>query len=299
MKKLLLLFLLSGQFIFAQQIDVLSVNKIDKTSNGGFYHPVFSPDNQYLLTTDMNYDGLQLLQLSDFSTKTLTSDKGAGYGVQISNDGNYILYRKTEMVKNLKYTSLNELNRANLKTKTLISRTRENISAAFAGNKSFVVKGTKLNRRAIPTKQITPVIRIDNRKMVIYQNSKQITLTPNGADASYIWPSFSPDFSRIVYTIASKGTFICNIDGSNVISLGKLSAPKWLNNNWIVGMVDKDNGQEVISSSIVAVSTDGKVRQQLTDDTVKALYPAPAPDAKRIAFCTDNGEIYLINIEIK
>ena len=80
MKKLLLLFLLSGQFIFAQQIDVLSLNKIDKTSNVGFYHPVFSPDNQYLLTTDMNYDGLQLLQLSDFSTKMLTSDKGAGYG---------------------------------------------------------------------------------------------------------------------------------------------------------------------------------------------------------------------------
>ena len=299
MKKLLLLFLLSGQFIFAQQIDVLSLNKIDKTSNGGFYHPVFSPDNQYLLTTDMNYDGLQLLQLSDFSTNTLTSDKGAGYGVQISNDGNYILYRKTEMVKNLKYTSLNELNRTNLKIKTLISRTRENISASFAGNKSFVVKGTKLNRRAIPAKQITPVIRIENRKMVIYQNSKQITLTPNGADASYIWPSFSPDFSRIVYSVASKGTFICNIDGSNVISLGKLSAPKWMGNNWVVGMVDKDNGQEVISSAIVAVSADGKVRQQLTDDTVKALYPAPAPDAKRIAFCTDNGEIYLINIEIK
>ena len=299
MKKLLLLFLLSGQFIFAQQIDVLSLNKIDKTSNGGFYHPVFSPDNQYLLTTDMNYDGLQLLQLSDFSTKMLTSDKGAGYGVQISNDGNYILYRKTEMVKNLKYTSLNELNRTNLKIKTLISRTRENISASFAGNKSFVVKGTKLNRRAIPAKQITPVIRIENRKMVIYQNSKQITLTPNGADASYIWPSFSPDFSRIVYSVASKGTFICNIDGSNVISLGKLSAPKWMGNNWVVGMVDKDNGQEVISSAIVAVSADGKVRQQLTDDTVKALYPAPAPDAKRIAFCTDNGEIYLINIEIK
>jgi len=299
MKKLLLLFLLSGQFIFAQQIDVLSLNKIDKTSNGGFYHPVFSPDNQYLLTTDMNYDGLQLLQLSDFSTKTLTSDKGAGYGVQISNDGNYILYRKTEMVKNLKYTSLNELNRANLKTKTLISRTRENISASFAGNKSFVVKGTKLNRRAIPAKQITPVIRIEDRKMVIYQNSKRTILTPNGEDASYIWPSFSPDFSRIVYTVASKGTFVCNIDGSNVISLGKLSAPKWMGNNWVVGMVDKDNGQEVISSAIVAVSADGKVRQQLTDDTVKALYPAPAPDAKRIAFCTDNGEIYLINIEIK
>jgi len=299
MKKILLLLAIFSQFIFAQKVEVLSIKKIDQTSTGGYYHPVFSPDNQHLLLSEMNYDGLKEINLNTRETRLLTDAKGAGYGVRISDDGNTILYRKTELIKNLKYTSLVELNKANSKSKTLISKTRENIGYSFAGNKSFSLKGTKLNKGSISSSQITPIIGIENQKMIIYTGGKKSTLTPNGATASYIWPSFSPDYSKIVYTVAGAGTFICNANGSNVISLGVLNAPKWLGKNFVIGMVDKDNDIDIISSSIWAISVDGKTKSQLTDNSIKAIYPSASKDASKIAFSNENGTVYIIDVTIK
>jgi len=124
-------------------------------------------------------------------------------------------------------------------------------------------------------------------------------LTPNGEDKSYFWASVSPDGKHIVYTTATEGTFVCGIDGKNPISLGKLNAPKWINNQWVVGMDDKDNHDFVISSVLVAATIDGKVRQTLTTPLIPiAMYPSASPDGKNIAFNTDNGKIYIMNINI-
>ncbi|HRZ96697.1 MAG TPA: hypothetical protein P5084_04015 [Paludibacter sp.] len=300
MKKILLIFVLFGQLIFAQQVGFLSVKTIEKLNGNGFYHPVFSPTSDFLIVTNMNFEGLKMISLKTNEVKTITEEKGAGYGVRISDDGNSVLFRKTELIKNLKYSSLHLLTLNNNSQKQLISRTRDNFTSSFSANKPYFVKGVKLNRKSVPQSELKPVIQIEDRKMILYKGSNRTKLTPNGENASYIWPSVSPDQTKIVYTVASKGTWVCDINGSNVRSLGKLSAPKWLNNNTIIGMDDKDNNKEVISSTIVAVSSDGTMRQTLTNEfEVKAMYPTASVDGKKIAFCTDNGDLYLLNIENK
>ncbi|MGC3977246.1 MAG: hypothetical protein QM751_02830 [Paludibacteraceae bacterium] len=123
-------------------------------------------------------------------------------------------------------------------------------------------------------------------------------MTPNGSEKSYIWPSVSPDAMHIVYTVASKGTFVANIDGSNVKSLGKLNAPKWAGNKFIVGMNDIDDGEKLISSTIKVVSVDGKFSKTLTSP-VNAMYPSASADGSKIAFNTEKGEIYIMNVELR
>lgn len=300
MKKLLLFIFMVGQICYAQQVDVLSVEPIETTNDGGFYYPVFSPTNQYLLATDAGYKGLKLIRFSDNSIQTITNEQGAGYGVRVSADGSSVLFKKTEMIKGLKYNSLYSYAFKNDQQKQVISRTRDQFTASFSGDKPFYVKGTKLNRKTVPTKLLVPVVQIEDRKMIVYNGKIRTLLTPNGEDASYIWPSISPDLKKIVYVVAGKGAFVCDINGGNVQPVGKLSAPKWLNNNLLVGMDDKDDGDQVVSSVIVVASADGKMRQVLTaDKDLKAMYPAASPDGKRIAFCTDKGQLFLINIDIK
>jgi Tol biopolymer transport system component len=300
MKKLLLLLMLSGQFIFAQQIHVQSIDRLKNTESSGLFHPVFSPSGEYLLATAENYAGLKLYSFSDKTIKTLTSDPGAGYGVQISADGNDIVYKKNEFVKNLKHTSLISYSRLNGRQTQLVSPTREPITTRFAANKAQYVVGKKLVRKNVTSVESTPLICIENQKIVLYNGSNRKVLTPNGENSSYIWPSVSPDKKNIAYTVAGKGTFVCRIDGSNAKSLGKLNAPVWLNNQWLVGMDDKDDGQRMISSSLVALTIDGKIRQTLSVPTEKmAMYPAASADGSRIAFNTENGEIYLMSIQIK
>lgn len=300
MKKLLLFIFMVGQICYAQQVDVLSVEPIETTNDGGFYYPVFSSTNQYLLATDAGYKGLKLIRFSDNSIQTITNEQGAGYGVRVSADGSSVLFKKTEMIKGLKYNSLHSHILKNNKQKQLISRTRDQFTASFSGDKPFYVKGTKLNRKTVSTSLLMPIVQIEDRKMVLYNGKIRTVLTPNGEDASYIWPSISPDDKKIVYTVSGKGTFVCDINGKNLQSIGKLSAPKWLNNNLLVGMDDKDDGDQVVSSVIVVASADGKMRQILTaDKDLKAMYPAASPDGKKIAFCTDKGQLFLINIDIK
>ena len=90
------------------------------------------------------------------------------------------------------------------------------------------------------------------------------------------------------------------MEGDNVVSLGKLSSPVWLDNQWIVGMDDKDDGEKLLSSVLVAVTVDGKIRQTIeTPEGKMAMYPAASADGKRIACNTENGELFIIDLLIK
>lgn len=300
MKRILLVFALAGQLIFAQKIDVQSIKMISSADKGCNYYPAFSPAGDYLLTTAENYTGLKQYTFADKTFKTLTNDAGAGYGVQISTDGNTILYKKNEFVKNLKHSSLISYSRVSGKQQQLVAPTRELITPRFAANKPQFVKGRTLVATNVARTESAPVICIEDQKMVLYTSIGRTVLTPNGEQASYIWPSISPNGKNIVYTVAGKGTFVCRIDGSNPIGLGKLNAPKWINNQWLVGMDDKDDGQVLISSTLVAVTISGKVRQTIPTPAVKnAMYPSASTDGSRIAFNTDKGDIYLLNITFK
>ncbi|MDR3287251.1 MAG: hypothetical protein LBT27_07405 [Prevotellaceae bacterium] len=299
MKKLLVLIGLIGQTVFAQQVEVKSINLLKGTESGGYHFAVYSPKGTYLLTSSANYTGLKQIMLETGEVKIITQEPGAGYGVKISADESTILFTKTEFINNLRYTSLYQYSLVNKSVTKVESTSREKLTPAFTQNEPMFVKGKNLVKNA-KTAAVTPFINIEDKKMVLYSSNTSKILTPNGENESYFWASVSPDGKHIVYTVAAKGTFVCNIDGSNVVSLGKLGAPVWLNNQWIAGMDSKDDGTKVLSSTIVIATIDGKVRQTLSTPSIKiAMYPAASPDGKQIAFETENGEIYLMNINIK
>lgn len=300
MKKTLFFFLLFAPVICAQQIELNAVRLLPGTEQGGFYHPVFSPKGSYLLTSFENYQGLNRHILATNKIERLTSEPGAGYAVRISKDENTILYRKNESVQNIRYASLRKYTINSGKDIELQKPTRENIVPQFDRNTPVYLHGKKMVKSPSARPE-TPLITIENQKMVLYaHDGTSRTLTPNGEQASYFWASISPNGQHIVYTTAYGGTFVCDINGQHVTSLGFLNAPKWVNDKWLVGMNDIDDGHDLISSKIVAVTMDGKVRKifELPEE-LKAMYPAPSPDGKKIAFNTLDGKIYIMEITIK
>ena len=300
MRKLLfLLFIMIGQINFAQKIDVKSIQLLKGTEQGGCFHPVFSPDGAYLLSTAENYAGLKQHNLATDEVVILTTDAGAGYGVRISSDANTILFRKTEMKNNLRYTSLQQYSLSDKKQMKLTDAMREKISPVFVGDKAAYIKNNSLMKVSKTSNKVASYINVEDKKMALYSGNTRHVLTPNGEDKSYFWASISPDGKHIVYTVAAYGTFVCNIDGSNVVSLGKLNAPVWLNNQWVVGMNDQDNGDQIIASEIVATTIDGGMRRTFATPMVGiAMYPSVSADGNKIAFNTEKGEIYIIDIQI-
>ncbi|MFV0472409.1 MAG: TolB family protein [Paludibacteraceae bacterium] len=301
MKKILLLLLCTAQLSIAQQVNVLFCEKIKDTANGGYFYPKFSPDKSYILLTGANYSGLVKYSLDNEHLSILSNDPGAGYDVQISDDGTTILYKKIEIIKKLRFNSLITQDLNTNKRTTIVKSTRENIAGRLIHSKPIYVKGAKM----IKNLPISPnfsqdIVTVENQKIVLYQNGIRKELTPNGNDKSYIWPSISPDGQRLLYTAIGNGTFVSNIDGTEITPLGKLNAPKWAGNSYVIGMDDIDYGGKLLSSTLIICSADGKLRETInTPDNVQAMYPAVSKNGDKIAFNTENGEVYLMNIELK
>ena len=72
-----------------------------------------------------------------------------------------------------------------------------------------------------------------------------------------------------------------------------MRAPVWYDDNTIVGMMDKDDGEFIYASTIVAATLEGTT-QVLTDDSSIAMYPHAT--SGKIVFSTPAGEAFIINV---
>lgn len=303
MKKIFIsaLLLCAGAFANAQLLDVTTVEKVALPAEAKAYTATISPDGNFVVLSYLNKSGLDKF---DFGSKKTTaiSETGSSYDLKISNDSKTVVFRESSYSKDrLRYTSLKSVSLADGKESVLVKPTRNLQGFNLANADVYAVDNGKLKAKKVKGSQAaaTPVASIDKGQLCVTVNGKTSVISPQGQEGqSYLWPSVSPDGEKVVYYLAAKGCYVCNIDGSDPVFLGMLRAPKWYNGEVVVGMRDKDNGHYVTESSLLAASIDGQTKQQLTDNSVMAMYPSVSVDGSKIAFTTPSGELYIINVSI-
>jgi Tol biopolymer transport system component len=278
MKKILLLAVaLVSIMASAQVLNVESVEKLNIPQNADSKIAGISPDGSYVLITSQSNEGLMKFDLATGKVSTITTAVGAGYNVEMSADSKEVTYREVTYAKD---------------KSRLTSLVRQDLSTA---KRSTLVKSTREMHQARVRRAIAPIVSIQNGELVLTVGTVTKVLSPNGQGLSYLWPSVSPDGSKIVYYV-SGSVWVCNVNGTNPQRIGKFRAPQWYNNNVVVGMNDQDNGHYVISSEIVAYTLDGE-KQVLTNNTIMAMYPYVSADGSKIVCSTPVGEAYLINLK--
>ncbi|MBR0023262.1 MAG: hypothetical protein IJP59_01490 [Muribaculaceae bacterium] len=298
MKKVLLALALCVSFSgMAQLVNVTSIDKVNIPENAASKVAAISPQGDYILmTTDYNY-GLTKFDLATGATQVITRAQGAGHDAQISQDGSTVVYR--ERSTNKKHLQMKAMKTKNLATgaeQQLVKPSRDLQGVAIDGNTAVAVNKGKMSKKALDNGKAqvnTPVLSTNNFKLYITRNGKTTEFMPAG-NHRYIWASMSPDATKALFYCSGKGAYVCNIDGSGLVSLGKLQAPKWMSNDMVVGMKTTDNGEVYTSGSIVVADLNGN-SQTLTGDDVVAMYPLPA--SGKIAFSTPTGEAYIINLK--
>lgn len=287
MRKLLFILTLCASLCAsAQLLDVGSVAQVNIPEDLTNKVAAISPDGSYLLiTTDYN-KGLTKYDLATGEMKQVTDAAGAGYDVKISADGNSIMYRETS------YTS-DHLKLTAIKSQDLVSGVTTEIAAPARDLAVSTVRAKVGRKMGVETSR--PELSIDKLHLMITRGGITSEFSPLGTEARYIWPSVSPDGTKALFYVSGNGAYVCNLDGSDIKELGQVRAPRWYNDNIIVGMNDQDNGVVYTSSSIVAVDLNGN-SQVLTGDSVIAMYPMPDAAGNKIAFSTPTGEAYIINI---
>ena len=295
MRKLLLALALGfSMSAMGQVLNVTSIEKVNLPEQAAV--AAISPQGDYLLLTSATNQGLTKYDLASHQTQVLSTAPSAGHNVKISPDGQTVVFREGSFNdKHLRLSSLKSVNLTTGERLELVKPTRDLQGYAVDATTAGAVNKGKYSKKAIGTAkaQKVPVLSIDKGKLMITVNGKTRNLSPNGNKFSYLWPSLSPDGTKVLYYLAAHGAYVCDLDGSNVRKVGQMRAPVWYDDNTIVGMMDKDDGEFIYASTIVATTLDGAT-QTLTDDATIAMYPHAA--AGKIAFSTPAGEAYIINV---
>ena len=277
-----------------QVLNVTSIEKVNLPDKAAV--AAISPQGDYLLLTSATNQGLTKLDLTSGQTQVLSNAPSAGHNVKISPDGQTVVYREGSFNnKHLRLSSLKSVNLVTGSSQVLVKPTRDLQGYAASATTVGAVNKGKFSKKAIGNAkaQNLPVLSIDKGKLMVTVDGKTRNLSPNGNDFSYLWPSLSPDGTKVLYYLAAHGTYVCDLDGSNARKVGKMRAPVWYDDNTIVGMMDLDDGEFIYASTIVAATLDG-VTQTLTGDETIAMYPHAANG--KIAFSTPAGEAYIIQV---
>ena len=280
--------------LMGQVLNVTSIEQVNLPDKAVV--AAISPQGDFLLLTSATNQGLTKLDLNTSQSQVLSTAPSSGHNVRISPDGQTVVFRESSFNdKHLRLSSLKSINLGTGASQVLVKPTRDLQGYAVdATSVGAVNKGKYSNKAIAGTKaQKLPVLSIIKGKLMITVNGKTRNLSPNGDQYSYMWASLSPDGSKVLYYQAAHGTYVCDLDGSNVRKVGKMRAPVWYDNNTVIGMMDLDDGEYIYASTIVAATLDGKV-QTLTGDNVIAMYPHAT--AGKIAFSTPSGEAYIINV---
>lgn len=261
----------------AQLLEIVSTQQLSTPINEQLKVAGFSPKGDYLLLTNDVNSGLIHYDLATGAITPITDSDGAGWAVQISPDGQEIVYRERYM--NVDYTLRNNIVKytINAPKRAVIAKAQRDLSKLVSANhnSSVAING--------------------DLHMVLTHSGKTTILTPNGVDEAYNWASLSPDGTQILYYVSGKGCFTCDLHGNNVHYIAlDCRAPQWYDNNIIIGMHDEDNGKWLTASAIVAYNMQGD-KQILVNKEHMAIYPYAANG--KIAFSTANGEIYLMLVK--
>ena len=279
MKKTILLFAacLMGLAASAQIFQIESTQQLPTPKGTEWKVAGFSPMGDYILLTDDANSSLVRMDLATNATKVITDAPGAGWAVQISKDGQNIVYREMTIGED-------KLVRHDI------------IKHNFAANKKTVEATAQRNMTKLVDKAANQHIAInEDLHMVLTRNGKSIVITPNGNEEAYNWASISPDGKSILYYVSAKGCYVCDIYGNNVRFIAKdCRAPQWYDNNTIIGMADEDDGKFMTASAIVAYTLDGR-HQILVNKEQMAIYPYAANG--KIAFSNAGGEVFLMSVK--
>lgn len=287
--------------VSAQVLSVKSVEKVPIPEDYDNAVAAISPAGDYILLTTSTRRGLKKFDLATRETSILTEAEGAGYGAAVAADGKTVVFRETSFTpQRLKMTALKSISLETGAKRELAPAQRMLQGYRLQGNTAAIVSQGKMRARSLSGAKIVatpPTLSLtQNHEMQLTRNGRTTQLAPNGKNVRYIWPSLSPDGTKVLYYVSGVGCFVCDLNGNNVKALGQLRAAKWYDNTTVIGMNDQDDGEHVIASSIIAKNLSG-AEQKLTSDDIIAQYPQVSASSKKIVFETPAGEAYMINLQ--
>lgn len=288
--------LLAGLVLPASgQVRVVSTERLPLPVDHVWSAPRFSPDGSRIFLTTAGYRGIWRFTPATRALEPVCDDAGAGYGFTVSPDGNRVAYRRTleGLPMNRRVQEVVEVDLSSGE-QVIMASGRDLPTPIYAGDR-VLFDPSGAQKSMVPAMvQGNAVLGIEDTRIAAVVNGTSVRLDPY-RNGSYLWPSLSPDGTRLVAYEMSRGMFVADLAGNVLAEFGRCDAPVWMRGGrWIVFMREKNDGQQITGSDIYCIASNGGAAIRLTDTPAIELMPVCSPVDDRILVCTPTGEILVL-----
>ena len=268
----------------AQVFQHVSVEQFSASDGQELQMAGLSRNGRYAFTTSPTRCGLVRIDLDNRERQVITNDLGAGINPIISPDGKTVRHSIDTFDENhIRHTEW----------KTVAPAPPRGEQQSLDSSTPRSVAPSSPSGEPAREVSINTSLRIE-----LTIDGMTRTLAPNGDDeeTNYLWASLSPDGTRILYFVSDEGAYVCNLDGEDLQFIAyDCQAPQWYDDQTIVGMRTRDDGEFIRESYLVAYTLQGD-RQQLSQPSQMLMYPFCAAEAGRIVSANPKGELFILNV---
>jgi hypothetical protein len=274
-------------------------------TKAGLYKSIFLEKNQFIISTLRNDNGLMLYNPVNKQLTQLNDLKGAGSKFLLDQEEKNVVFITYTLVDNRRYQSILIQNIWDKKIKT-ITENRRNLKllslssdlVMYLDNDKVLSFNTTSGKLEESPENVIIAYSDPDLNLALYLYGEKKTLNPLGP-GNYIWVAISPDKKFVLYNKTGSGTYICDLNGKNILYLGNINYAQWAGEgNWVLGMNDQDDGHKFIKSDILLINARNSKTINLTESTdVIALYPSISSDLRTLVFNDENGRIFTTGLK--
>lgn len=289
---------------FSQSVQVIEKVEVASIDNGHFYYPKFNNAGDKIIFTSETYKGLWMFDSDTKVIRNISQKDGVGFNPEFDSSDKYVVCRsnKFENMKRISDLLKIDINNGS-ETDILMNKRDLNYPMLSANGNVFVLADKNVVRFDQSFQKQMPLhdestVYIESSNLVIESAGVKKVLNPLG-DGNYLWPSFSSDGQKILFTKAGEGTFVTNLEGNIIAEMGRANYPQWSKNDeWIVFMEDYDDGVQYTSSEIKAkhIASGSTFNLTQTDDEIE-MYPNYSTSTNEVVYHTTDGRIIKLTLQ--
>lgn len=271
---------------------VVTVTSDVMLTDSAAYFPQLSDDGKNLIYAPTDAHPLIMQDVATGATR-IVSDKGLpGFDAVFDNKGNIVFMTIEQRDNRLLYRGVSRYDVKKGKIKQLL-KPQHGAVHIVKGTKGLALVGESKSR---DLKKAGTVAWTQGDRLMISVNGKVRQLRPVQGTVGLLWASVSPDGTRVAFEAATKGMYVCDLDGNHLTSLGMYLMPCWYDNDYLVAMSNAGNIR-ISGSNIHLLKADGSFARPLTDSKIAAIQPMVSGD--KIVFTTKAGVVHVMTLSIQ
>ena len=259
----------------------------------GFF-PQLSADGQWLLYSPTEATSLMLKNLTTGAVTTV-ADKGyPGFDAIFGNDGKVYYVTQQRKKNGMVYRTGHCYDPETGKDQVALKPQHGRVQALRAAS-GVVINGERQVYRS--SKQVGAYCYTrGDRLFLVDEGGTTRVLQPVKDSNGYLWASLSPDGTKVMFEAASRGLFVCDMNGTVIAELGMFLMPCWYNNDYIIAMSNAGNVR-IEGSRIWLISLDGETIKPISSKDERAVQPMVSGD-KVVYSVIYSGQVKQVELDI-